>query len=76
MSDVVALRLAGRWDDALAALSGRTDVDVLRERVLVIVDRNMLQGGAGEELDAGSKRSRPPQAGIGVSRRSCSHAAG
>jgi tetratricopeptide (TPR) repeat protein len=49
---VTGLRLAGRWDEALETLAGRDDLDAARERVIVLADKNMIAGSAGEELDA------------------------
>lgn len=49
---VEELRLAGRWDEALASLGGRDDADAAQERVLVLADRNMVQGGYGDQVEA------------------------
>jgi tetratricopeptide (TPR) repeat protein len=45
------LRLAGRWDEALATLEGRDDADALVERVLILADQNMLVRDMSSELD-------------------------
>lgn len=37
------LRLAGRWDDALAMLTGRDDVPALVERVRVLPNAHLLR---------------------------------
>jgi tetratricopeptide (TPR) repeat protein len=50
VTDARALRLAGRWDEALETLAGRDDVDAAIERVLVLADVNMLAREVGGEL--------------------------
>jgi tetratricopeptide (TPR) repeat protein len=52
MEGVEQLRLAGRWDEALAELDGRDDADALVERVLVLADQNLLARDRSAELEA------------------------
>ena len=51
MSEAERLRLACRWDDALAALAGRDDVEARMERVQVLADKNMLAEDVEDELE-------------------------
>ena len=47
------LRLAGRWDEALARLDSLGDDSAaLRERILVLADENLLARDRSDELDA------------------------